>query len=133
MKQGVVEIAILQAAVELIRAAAEDNGQPAAGGVSELGGHSGGVGLHFGNRIDARSNDAVGASDRARYRLFGAESIQVVAHRPLALSVQVESVDYLCIGKIGQDAERELLQDGDLDYDTPLQNAARNRGFGLQQ
>ena len=49
--------AVFYAAVQLILAAAEHDGEAAAGGVAEFGGHAGGVGLYFRDGVEAGRDD----------------------------------------------------------------------------
>src|SRR5207253_930109 len=109
--------------------APEDDGEGTTGGVSKLCGHAGGVSCDFGDGIDGRSHDTVGGPDIPSDRLLSAQPVEVVSHRALALPVEVESIDDLSVGYVGENSEGELLQNGNLDYRVAFHNTARNGGF----
>src|SRR5438105_815850 len=105
----------------------------ATGMPAEFGHSAGGIGFHLGNGIDAGSDDAVGSADVAADRLLGAETVELIGHGALAPAVEMEAVDDLGVRQVGQDAEGELLQDGDLDYGLSFDDAAGDGGFGFEQ
>ena len=65
------------AAVKLIRAAAEYDVQSAARGVPEFSRHSGRVGLHFLDCVDAGGNHAIGGAYGAGDGFLRAQAVQV--------------------------------------------------------
>ena len=135
MEKIPVEIAILQGAVQLVRAALHDGDDHAAADPPEFGGQTGGEDPDLLDGVHGREDRLGVMGGGAADRLLGADAVHRVTHRavPLADGVVGEEFGRIDPGKVSQNIERAALHHGDSHKDLVLQCRRRRGRLRLEQ
>ena len=128
-----VDVAVFERPVELVRSRFEHDRHEAARGVPQLGRHARRVELHFLESVLCGRDLRIGSVSIADAGLLAVHAIDGVAHGARALPQHGEPADRIRARHVEKNANGALLAQRDLHQQVAVEYLARRGGLGIQQ